>query len=207
MIIFTLLIFCVISLTVWLSQEIKAFTGVNQSLFSQERKIVVITSVIFCTGFLLQAIKNGVALLGSTGQESTKPTPYVCLHLNEVNGFQLLTYVFQDIVPIAVILAIHHKNFKEVPAVVEEEPEHILNSEGSDEIPNSQMTSLPHFDLSDGAEVQDRPSTTSLINQMVEKGFFDMEEARANRSSGSLVVQNVSNYGLISDKVVSQMMR
>ena len=42
---------------------------------------------------------------------------------------------------------------------------------------------------------------------MVEKGFFDMEEARANRSSGSLVVQNVSNYGLISDKVVSQMMR
>lgn len=62
------------------------------------------------------------------------------------------------------ILAIHHKNFKEVPAVVEEEPEHILNSEGSDEIPNSQMTSLPHFDFSDGAEAQDRPSTTSLIN-------------------------------------------
>ncbi len=47
---------------------------------------------------------------------------------------------------------------------MEEEPEHILNSEGSDEIPNSQMTSLPHFDFSDGAEAQDRPSTTSLIN-------------------------------------------
>lgn len=47
---------------------------------------------------------------------------------------------------------------------MEEEPEHILNSEGSDEIPTSQMTSLPHFDISDGAEAQDRPSTTSLIN-------------------------------------------
>ena len=69
MIIFTLLIFCVISLTVWLSQEIKAFTGVSQLLFSKERRIVVITSVIFCTGFLLQAIKNGVASLGvSNGQ-------------------------------------------------------------------------------------------------------------------------------------------
>jgi len=69
------------------------------------------------------------------------------------------------------------------------------------------MTSLPQFDLSDGAEAQDRPSTTSLINQMVAKGFFNLEESRANRSSGSLVVQNVSNYGLISDAVVSQIMR
>ena len=58
-----------ISLTVWLSQEIKAFTGVSQLLFSKERRIVVITSVIFCTGFLLQAIQNGVASLGvSNGQ-------------------------------------------------------------------------------------------------------------------------------------------
>lgn len=63
------------------------------------------------------------------------------------------------------------------------------------------MTSLPNFDLSDGAEVPDRVSTTSLINQMAAKGFFDMEVA-PNRISGSLVVQNVSNYGLISDRIV-----
>jgi len=71
MIIFTLLMVCVISLTVWLSQEIEAFTGVSQLLFSKERRIVIITSVIFCTGFLLQAVKNGLAALGvsdGTGQ-------------------------------------------------------------------------------------------------------------------------------------------
>ncbi len=77
----------------------------------------------------------------------------MCSHLNQANAFQLLTYVLQDIVPIAVILAIHHKNFKEVHPLIEEEQEQIMNSEGSDEIPTSQMTSLPNFDLSDGADV------------------------------------------------------
>jgi hypothetical protein len=37
------------------------------------------------------------------------------------------------------------------------------------------MTSLPHFDLSDGTEIPDRVSTTSLINQMIAKGFFEMD--------------------------------
>jgi hypothetical protein len=117
MTLFVLLSICVVSLTLWLTQEIKSFGGKSAELFSKERKIVITTSIIFCTGFLLQAIKNGIAFLGTTIDKSNAKQRYVCNHLDLTNAFQLFTYILQDIVPIGVILSIHHKNFKVVATV------------------------------------------------------------------------------------------
>ncbi len=45
----------------------------------------------------------------------------MCNNLDLTNAFQLVTYILQDIVPIGVILAIHHKNFKVDATVPDEE--------------------------------------------------------------------------------------
>ena len=90
----------------------------------------------------------------------------------------------------------------------EEEVDEKNSEDGSDEPESNDMGSLPKFELSDGPEVPViTTSTTSLMREMEAKGFFEDVPAVLNRVSGSVVVQNVSNYGLISEKIVNQMMR
>lgn len=51
--IFTLLTISVITLTIWLTHEMKAFAGMHNNMFKSERRTVIITSLVFCSGFIL----------------------------------------------------------------------------------------------------------------------------------------------------------
>jgi hypothetical protein len=62
-------------------------------------------------------------------------------------------------------LYIHHRNFKENKN--QDVPDNIVNSEGSDEIPMEDMSSLPIFSLNDLDEPDSRPSNLSLHNKLL----------------------------------------
>ena len=68
------------------------------------------------------------------------------------------------------------------------------------------MSSLPMFSLNDLDEPESRPSNLSLHNKLLTEEIA-LDARQIKRSSGSLVIQNVSNYGLISELVTNKLIR
>jgi hypothetical protein len=64
MYIFSGLTATVLSLTILLTREMKMFiriAGESEDIFDSERRNVLITSMIFCVGFIVELVKNGLA--------------------------------------------------------------------------------------------------------------------------------------------------
>jgi len=103
------------TLTFWLNSEMKAFAR-DEIMSSHERNQMLFTMMVFCSGYFLQMLKNLISFLGTISGGLVPPEDaqtYTCTHNTYVNLFQFTTYIFEDLLPIGVMLWMHHKNFRE----------------------------------------------------------------------------------------------
>jgi hypothetical protein len=110
---FTVLTFFIVLLSYFLVREIKFF-GHSEQSHVDERKAVVLTSVMFCSGFFIQIAKNATAFriyIYDGKDNNQKSNNYVCSHMGYANLFNMITYFLENIVPIFFILRMHKKNF------------------------------------------------------------------------------------------------
>jgi hypothetical protein len=88
----------------------------NEFLSDRERSQMVMVMLVFCSGFLIQFTKNLISYFSNNTDYkfNIKDTNgnYICTHNTIVNLFQFGTYIFEDLLPISVMLWMHHKNFR-----------------------------------------------------------------------------------------------
>jgi hypothetical protein len=77
---------------------------------------MIMVMLVFCSGFLLQLSKNLISYFSKnenyTFTIEKENHKYICTHNTLVNLFQFFTYIFEDLLPISVMLWMHHKNFR-----------------------------------------------------------------------------------------------
>jgi len=77
---------------------------------------MIMVMLVFCSGFLLQLSKNLISYFSKNDKYTftieSENHNYICTHNTLVNLFQFVTYIFEDLLPISVMLWMHHKNFR-----------------------------------------------------------------------------------------------